>query len=784
MRIEVTGIMRIPLEVAAALLLIGFTAVVVQVVLLRELVVVFQGNELALGLMLASWFLWTAFGSGVLGRMTLPVGNSRRLIAVLQIVLALAFPLSIVAVRLTRSAYQTLPGELLGPGAMLVVSFVVLSVFCSVSGWLFSAGSRLYAETANTGIAGATSALYLVEAIGSGIGGFLTGLLLVRSLAPFQIASLLALLNVASAAALMRQKTRLGRLAVAGLLMAMGVGAFCCAAPWLESCTLGHLWKGFRLLAVRNSVYGNLAVVATEGNRSLYENGLVVATSPDPAAAEEAVHYALLQHPSPRSLMLIGGGVNGSVAQALQHTGISRVDYVELDPAILDIAREFFPAEAAAMAGDSRVRVHTADGRQFLKYTAAAFDVIVVNLPDPQTAQLNRFYTVEFFQEASRRLNPGGVFSFRLSGAENYLSPQLGEFLRCIRRSLSEVFPDVVMMPGDPVHFFAASRQGNLTLDPGVLLARLRERQLRTSYVREYYIPFRITPDRLLDLEQQTAPRPDTRINRDFSPIAYYFNTALWSARFAPLRSSWIQRLAAVGFGGLATGLGLVLFAVTILFCRLHRADVQLRATAGYCVAAMGFTMIALEILLLLAFQSLYGYVYQQLSIIIAAFMAGMALGSRRAQARPDPDVGLSAGRRSLSSLVWLQGIAAVSPVLLVALFRVLGHIQAPAILWTASWILFPALALVCGFLGGFQFPLAGRIFFAGTKHPAGPGGLYAIDLAGSCFGAVVLSIYFIPVFGFLKTAALIGLINLAPLMLSLYSGRIARTQEQMTNNE
>jgi spermidine synthase len=774
MRIGATDSVQIPSGITATLALIGFTAVIAQVVLMRELVVIFHGNELALGLMLASWFLWTALGSGVLGRITVRVGNSRKLIAVLQGLLAFAFPLSILAARFSKSVFQTLPGEILGPGPMLAASFVVLSVFCSISGCLFAAGSRLYGEAAGARIARATGALYLLEAFGSGIGGILAGFVLLRFLTSFEIASLLALLNVAAAGCLVLQRRSHRIIAVSVLLIVFAAGVFPFAAPRLESCSLGFVWKGFHLLAARNSIYGNLAVVATEGNRSLYENGLVMATAPDPAAAEEAVHYALLQHPSPRTLLLIGGGVNGSLAQALQHPGISRIDYVELDPAILEIARKYFPSESATMDGDLRVHVHATDGRLFLKTAASSFDVIIVNLPDPQTAQLNRFYTVEFFEEAARKLTPGGVFSFRLTGAEDYISPQLAAFLRCIRKSLSEVFAEVAIMPGDPVHFFASSRSGILTLDPGLLVARLRARRLRTSYVREYYIPFRLTPDRLLDLELQTRPQADTRINRDFTPIAYYFDIALWSAHFAPGRRSWFQLMAGVKFTGLATGLGLVLLVLAGLLRRLRLRERRLRAAAGFCVAAMGFTMIALEILLLLAFQSLYGYVYHRLSIIIAAFMAGMALGSWRAQVRQDRGDDLPVGRGDMRSLAHLQGFAALSPVLLVFLFSFLGRIQGPTMLWLSSQILFPALALACGFLGGYQFPLASRIFFADSEPATAPGGLYALDLAGSCIGAIILSIYLVPVFGFLKVASLIALINLAPLALAWLSARDA----------
>ena len=55
-----------------------------------------------------------------------------------------------------------------------------------------------------------------------------------------------------------------------------------------------------------------------------------------------------------------------------------------------------------------------------LASTKPEYDVIIVNLPDPQTAQINRFYTLEFFQEVASKLAPQGIFSFRLSAAENY----------------------------------------------------------------------------------------------------------------------------------------------------------------------------------------------------------------------------------------------------------------------------------------------------------------------------------------------------------------------------
>jgi predicted membrane-bound spermidine synthase len=83
--------------------------------------------------------------------------------------------------------------------------------------------------------------------------------------------------------------------------------------------------------------------------------------------------------------------------------------------------------------------------------------------------------------------------------------------------------------------------------------------------------------------------------------------------------------------------------------------------------------------------------------------------------------------------------------------------------------VLFPSAALLCGMLGGYEFPLASRLFFAsGPKRRAGT--LYALDLAGSCLGAIFFSVYLVPVFGFFRTAVLIALVSLAPALMAILS--------------
>jgi len=754
-------------EIVAVLVLIGFTATVAQIVLLRELMVISYGNEISLGVMLASWLLWTALGSGVLGRLAPQPSNPAKLMAALQISLALLLPVTVLAVRATRAVFHAYPGEVLGPAPIFLACLSTLSCFCAVSGWAFVAGGRLYARESRSSTPLAVNVVYLLEAVGAALGGLLVSLVFLRALNSLQIAFLVSTLNLMAAAVLMLRR-RPYRLAAIAILLVAFVAAGLGQGRRLETASLARLWPGFHLLASRNSVYGNLAVVETSGIRSLLVNGQVMFNAPEPAAAEEAVHFALLEHPAPKTLLLIGGGAGGSLLQALQHASLERVDYVELDPAVLDLAGKYFPDQWAAARADPRVHIHSADGRFYLKTAHQVFDVIVVNLPAPQTAQLNRFYTAEFFREAAEKLAGDGIFSFQLHAAEEYLSPDLSNFLRCIAKSLHEAFPVVQTIPGDIVHFFAAKQTGILAADSTELLSRLRARHLQTSYVREYYIPFRMMPDRVADLDQNIQPLPTTPINRDLAPIAYYFDVELWSTQFNPQYQHVFDFVASIRMEQLLEWFAVALLAIAVAVSWLPRHSSRLRGSAGFCAALTGLTMIGLEVMLLLGFQAIYGYVYHQLAILIALFMTGMALGNwlrlrpLLGRASPLGRAPVFTPRAAMLALAALQMIAAASPLLFYLFLSLLGSIRNPALLGIASQILFPAVALLAGALGGYQFALATEVFFADAPaHESAMGLLYGVDLIGACAGALLLSAFLLPLYGFLKAAIFIAAVNL-----------------------
>lgn len=167
----------------------------------------------------------------------------------------------------------------------------------------------------------------------------------------------------------------------------------------------------------------------------------------------------------------------------------------------------------------------------------------------------------------------------------------------------------------------------------------------------------------------------------------------------------------------------------------------------------------ALQIFLLLGFQAVYGYVYTELAILIGLFMAGIALGSWLGMRR--------SGTNSARLLTVVQLLLALAAPALLLVVSALESFPSRTATWLAAQLAFPTLAAIAGMLGGFQFVTAAGIFLGGRGEGAGLGLLYAIDLLGGCVGALALSTFLIPVFGFWRTAWLVAAIDVAALLLA-----------------
>ena len=760
----------------AALAATGAITLTVQVLLLRELMTAWRGNELSFGITMTVWLVTGGIGSAGYGLVSRKIAPTRTNLAAGLMTLGVLAPLALFATRALRGAMGLTAGEVSGFAPLVVASLVSLAPFTVVAGLMFALSTSVV-HRESRGDRDAAGKVYLVEATGAAAAGLIVSFLLLPRVCPVSIALLVTVLSNCVALWLLisspsaSTRGRHPRMFTAGVILAVASAALLSpAAVRLDDASVGAQWRDVGFVSQANSIYGRIVAASIGSQKSIYESGVLAASAPDRLSAEETVHLPMLLHPAPSRVLLLGGGLGGAVAEILKHPDVTTVDYVELDPELIPTARRAFGKAMTEGLGDPRVEVHFADARFFIKCARTPYDVVLVGIPDPMTAQLNRFYTVEFQREVSGVLTDDGVLGFSVQSAENYIGAELAAFLACLRATTESVFPAVVVYPGDPCHIMASRSGAAFTRDARVLDRRISERGLDVAYVRDYYLSDRLSAERVAHLDS-ALDGVQARVNTDLSPAAYYLSMVLWNRQF-----SGAPRVL-LAAPGLVTEKNLVLLSLALIVLLTapslfgRRSNHSRSRVVVAAVFVVGATEMSLELTALLAFQSIYGYVYHQLALIVAAFMAGLALGGwlgTKAVAR-----GAAAG-----SFVTLQLLIAAVPL---ALGATLMHIAALPPEGLRAWAaFFPLIVVGAALLAGLQFPLAARLMSPERRDVGAAGGrLYGADLLGAALGATATTVFLLPILGTTGTMRALAIVNAAvfvSLALSTVQRRRTRT--------
>ncbi|MCK5534683.1 hypothetical protein KAI68_06165, partial [bacterium] len=182
-------------KLTTALILIGFTSIVSQIILMRELMVVFYGNELSLGITLAGWLFWVGIGGWGLGRFFVIRIKNKLLFFIWGEILVAFFPLlTFLAIRFLSKALGTLPGEIIGLLPMFYASFILLAPFCLLCGFLFVLGCDIYSLDKEKSVQ--IGYVYILDAIGTSTGGILVSIFLIRWFNSFFILTIVGFLNL------------------------------------------------------------------------------------------------------------------------------------------------------------------------------------------------------------------------------------------------------------------------------------------------------------------------------------------------------------------------------------------------------------------------------------------------------------------------------------------------------------------------------------------------------------------------------------------------------------
>ena len=697
------------------LYILGFVTIVSQVIYIREFISVLAGNELIVGIVLSGWMLitgWGAFSGRKADFSDFPLNRGIGILTTLS----LFSPVLIFLLYWIKNEMFP-PGTLLDIETSVILVILFLFPFCFLSGYLFTAFSTLLSYSAENN---QTGKAYSFESMGSLAGGLLFSILLGRLFNSFQIFGIISAL-VLFAGAWTNYKTKTGRLwkfIIPGVIIPALLFYF---NP--EKFVYKVLYPNQEMVLSKNTRYGNLVVTEQAGQLNVYENNTLQFYTQNVMVNEEAVHFAMVQHPNPKKVLLISGGISGMIKE-IEKYPVEKITYLEINPEIFRSLNKI----TAPFPNPEIVEIVKKDIRYFIKKSNEEYDVILLNLPPPTSLGLNRFYTRDFFRLVKKRCNDQAVVITSLPGTANYAEDNALLVNSSLWKTLEKQFENRLVLTGEKNYFLASDAELNSNI-----AEMITAKKIENEYVNQYYFD-----DKLLKMRSETLMNQftdDVPVNRDYNPYIFFKEISHW-----------------LSFYGTSYQVLVILLIIFFLILLLGTNRITVGLYTG------GFTAVSLEIVLLLAYQVYFGSIFLSTALFFAFFMAGLAFGSSSR---------LIIILKPIQSYYSLQFALAIFAIVLPFLIKLTGFIS----VWRIpSQIIFFILIFIAATITGQEFLLAAEL--KQKKYSEISGINYATDLAGSAFGAFLTTIFLLPFFGLIYTCIIVASLNIFSGLLALAESR------------
>ena len=154
---------------------------------------------------------------------------------------------------------------------------------------------------------------------------------------------------------------------------------------------------------------------------------------------EAMVHPAAIAHPEPKRCLVIGGGDGGSAEELLKHPSVQEIVVAELDGQVIEFARQKLTSINHGALDDPRVNVQIGDGMAYVDQSPGQFDLILMDLTDPDTPA-NALYQREAFVRMQQALAPGGALVLHL-GSPVFHAEQVKQLLAELNTVFKHVSP-------------------------------------------------------------------------------------------------------------------------------------------------------------------------------------------------------------------------------------------------------------------------------------------------------------------------------------------------------
>ncbi len=276
----------------------------------------------------------------------------------------------------------------------------------------------------------------------------------------------------------------------------------------------------------RSTPYQRIVLTRWRNDIRLYLNGNIQFSSMDEARYHESLVIPAMEACArPADILVLGGGDGLAVREVLKYRDVRSVTLVDLDPEITRLGRE--RPELVYLnrnsLNDRRVKILNMDAMKFLEQANDWFDVIIIDLPDPNSPALAKLYSTSFYAQCARHLRKRGVMVTQATSP--FYAP---EAFWCIYKTLASALPpDAPVGPLRPLAyhvnvpsfgdwgFVMAARQ---SIRPETLAPHVPTRFLAAGVLKAMF-----------SFGKDVQPSDKLNINRLDRPVLYDYYRKGWN---------------------------------------------------------------------------------------------------------------------------------------------------------------------------------------------------------------------------------------------------------------
>lgn len=707
----------------------GIFSLFAQVILIREFIAIFYGNELIIGVVTSLWMFSVFLGNRI---STHFFKKNITLLTVTLLCMIFVTPFLLLTLKLIASSIST-TSHIQAPLKTILISAVLtVAPIGILNGFLFPIGCAIAEKNKDCN----ALSFYRSETIGLLISGMLFAFFFARNFTNFK--SLIILTNAITIAASIlsffhfKNKFKFIFLCVPMLLMLMPSTKTIARYEALS-------FPNEKLIKSVPSVHGNISVTKNLNQNNFYLNNFYQGCSDDILNSQLSSHLPLVVARNKHTLLYIGSLFDETLSQILTDTAVKKIYIPVEDYRVLDTVTPYLSEAQQRALKDKKVTLIKDNLRSFIKSSDDKFTFALINIGKPETGSANRFYTREFFQVLKKRLTDDGAIVIKFSQQKTYIPPEDAGLLQTIAATLQKTFPYTRNYIND-MTLLCASLENILPADSDEAVSNFKKDITPKGYLHSNVVRDLFSQNSEKNFAKAVQSAETKKINTDLTPAAYNFTLQKQVTLYEG--QHFLKGLMNIS----TKGWFVISCILAALFSPRKKADMSLNA--AYSMSIISFACMLLLLCLIYSLHAVYGTAYIRISLLSAIFMGGIYRGTTYAQ------IAVSLPHQNVHTfLLRLIGIKITLMLFtgILCLFFFLSTVFIfPEMLQMVFWLL---LAFYLGNFNGYGFGLIKNIRNSiSTNGKETSSGIYGAEILGGSIGAFLCGMIFIPKFGIYQT--------------------------------